>query len=272
MQRWIVGIIVAAAAATAVSAQTLYIPASANADGVNQTRWRTDLQVKAVGDAPASFTIELLKTGVDNSEPTSTEHTLAASESLRLGNVLETDFDYAGTAALRIIATDGGILATSRTYNDDPGGTYGQTVPAVIESEAFPFGREAALIQLSRSPDPSAGFRTNIGFVNAADSSAAITIDVFESDGTHLGNLSRNLPPFGHRQVNDVFHAVGADDVPDGYAVVGTTSEDGRFIAYASVVDNGSGDAVFVLGQTDAPESLATDQRLVVFESLMRPG
>ncbi len=271
MQRWIVGIIVAAAAAATISAQTLYIPASANADGVNQTTWRTDLQIKAVADAPASFTIELLETGVDNSEPASVEHTIAAGESLRLGNVLETGFEYSGTSALRITATDGAILATSRTYNDDPAGTYGQTVPAVSESEAFPFGHDATLIQLSRSPDPSVGFRTNIGFVNAADSSTAIEVDVFESDGAHLGTLTRNLPPFGHRQINDVFHAVGADDVPDGYAIVGTTSENGRFITYASVVDNGSGDAVFILGGLEVA-SVPLEPRLVVFESFMRPG
>ena len=271
MHRWIVGILVATATAVTVSGQTLMIPVSANAEGVNQTRWRTDLQVKTQGDVEASFTIELLETGVDNSEPTTILRTITAGESLRLGNVLETGFGFAGTAALRVTATDGGILATSRTYNDDPGGTYGQTVPAVAAGEAFPFGRGATLIQLSRSPDPSAGFRTNIGFVSLVDSQTTIEIDLFEADGTHLGSLTRNLRPFGYRQVNDAFHAVGADDVPDGYAIVNTTSDDGRFIAYASVVDNGSGDAVFILGEVEVvPTPL--DPRLVVFESFMRPG
>lgn len=271
MQRWIVALIVAAATAAPISAQTLYIPAAAYADGANQTTWRTDLQVKAVADTPATFTIDLLKTGMDNSEPMTIERTLAAGESLRFGNVLETEFGFAGTSALRITATDGGILATSRTYNDDPGGTYGQTVPAVAGSDAFGFGRDATLIQLSRSADPSAGFRTNIGFINTVGSSTAIEVDVYEADGTHLGSITRNLPPFGHRQINDVFHAVGADNVPDGYAIVGTPSEDGRFIAYASVVDNGSGDAVFILGGVEIAPAPA-DPRLVVFESFMRPG
>ena len=271
MHRCIAGIVVAVLTIATVSAQTLYIPASAYADGANQTTWRTDLQVKTVADAPAAFTIELLKTGVDNSEPAAIERTLAAGESLRLRNVLETGFGFVGTSALRITATDGGILANSRTYNDDPGGTYGQTVPAVAEGNALGFGSDATLIQLSRSADPSAGFRTNIGFVNTVGSSTAIEVDVFEADGTHLGSLTRNLPPFGHRQINDVFHAVGADNVPDGYATVGTTSEDGRFIAYASVVDNGSGDAVFVLGGVEVAP-VPPDSRLVVFESFMRDG
>ncbi len=192
-------------------------------------------------------------------------------ESLRLGNVLETAFGFTGTSALRVTATEGRILATSRTYNDDPGGTYGQTVPAVAASDGFGFGSEATLILLSRSPDPAAGFRTNIGFVNLVDTQTKMEIDLFAADGTELGTVTRNLKPFEYRQVNDVFHAVGADDVPDGYAVVRTTSEDGRFIAYASVVDNGSGDAVFLLGEAESTALPALD-RLVVFESFLRPG
>ncbi len=272
MHRWIAGIIVAVWTITTVSAQTVYIPASANAEGVNNTRWRTDLQVKPRGSAPAAFTVELLESNADNTDPLNVEHVLAAGESLRLGNALDTEFGYTGTAALRITATDGEIVATSRTYNDDPAGTYGQTVPALGTDEAFGFGHDAALILLSRSPDQAAGFRTNIGFINLSSSQTPMKVDLFRADGTPLGSLTRSLGPFGHRQINDAFHAVGADNVDDGYALVRTTAPGGAFIAYASVVDNATGDAIFILGQTDAPEPLTTNQRLVVFESLMRPG
>jgi hypothetical protein len=271
MYRWIAGITLAAASAAVVSAQTLYIPASANAEGVNDTRWRTDLQVKAQGTESAAFTIELLESGTDNSAPATIDAAVGAGESLRFGNILENEFDFTGTAALRVTATEGRILATSRTYNDDPGGTYGQTVPAVAEENGFGYGTEATLILLSRSPDPSSGFRTNIGFVNLTGAQTRMEIDLFTADGASLGTVTRTLKPYEHRQVNDVFHAVGADDVPDGYAIVRTTSEDGLFIAYASVVDNGSGDAVFLLGEAEIAV-LPVQDRLVVFESFLRPG
>jgi len=271
MYRWILGITLAAASTAAGSAQTLYIPASANAEGVNQTRWRTDLQIKAPESQAAAFTIELLESGKDNSTPVAVEGALGAGESLRLGDVLGNAFGFTGTSALRVTATGGRILATSRTYNDDPGGTYGQTVPAVTADDGFAYGSEATLILLSRSPDPSAGFRTNIGFVNLVGAQIRMEIDLFAADGTELGTVTRNLKPFEHRQVNDAFHAVGADDVPDGYAVVRTTSEGGLFVAYASVVDNGSGDAVFLLGGAESTAVPARD-RLVVFEAFLRPG
>ncbi len=76
MHRWITGIFVAAMTITTVTAQTLYLPAAANADGVNQTTWRTDLQVKSQGAEPAAFTIELLESGKDNSTPAQVERWL----------------------------------------------------------------------------------------------------------------------------------------------------------------------------------------------------
>lgn len=271
MYRWIVGIVVATMATANITAQTLVLPAAANAEGANQTHWRTDLQIKAPDTQAATFTIELLKSGKNNSTPSAVEGTVGAGQSLRLGNVLETAFGFTGTAALRVTATEGQILATSRTYNDDPDGTYGQTVPAVAADEGFGFGSEATLILLSRSPNPSTGFRTNIGFINLVGTLTTMEIDLFAADGTELGTVTRNLKPFEYRQVNDVFNTAGANDVPDGYAVVRTTSTDGRFIAYASVVDNESGDAVFLLGEAEAAAAPTVD-RLVVFESFLRPG
>ncbi len=76
MQRWIVAIVIWAATAVTISAQTLVIPVSANADGVNQTKLRTDLQVRTQGDAAAPFTIEILETGADNSEPTTMDRSI----------------------------------------------------------------------------------------------------------------------------------------------------------------------------------------------------
>ena len=271
MHRWIAAFVMVATTAVGASAQILYIPAAANAEGVNETRWRTDLELKAEGGEAATFTVVLLESGQNNSDPLSLDGTIGPEQCVRLANVLETGFAFTGTGALRITVTNGRILATSRTFNDDPNGTYGQTVPAVAESEAISFGSHVTLIQLSRSSDPEAGFRTNIGAVNVVDRTVRVEIELFLADGSFLGTISGNLRPFEYRQFNDVFEKVGADDVGDGYAVVRTTTEDGRFIAYASVVDNGSGDPVFLLGAPDDPTG-PMQERLVVFEGFMRPG
>lgn len=259
-------------AAPLAGAETLIVPAAANADGVNNTRWRTDLQVKAFGDEPATFTLELLATGADNTAPEAVTHTVAAGTSLRIGDVLASEYGHDGTGALRLTVVDGRLAAASRTYNTSTDGTYGQAVPAVAASDAIMFGDDADLIQLSRSPDPSVGFRTNLGLVNLIGSPLRVEIDLFTAAGASLGSVARTLQPFEHRQLNDVFRMAGIHDVGDGYAVVRTTTEAGRFIAYASVVDNGSGDAVFLLARADGDTDPSAARRLVVFEALMRPG
>jgi hypothetical protein len=264
--------VLCAAAAVSAHGETLYLAASANVEGVNQTRWRTDLQLKAQGTDDAVVTIELLETGQNNSDPRSIEVTIEGGHSLRLGNLLDSEFGYIGTAAVRLSVVQGRIAATSRTFNTAADGTYGQTIPAVAEENALEPGAEGTLIQLSRSSDPSTGFRTNLGLVNLVGESVEIEIGLVAADGTPIGSLTCTLKPFEHRQLNDVFRTAGATDVADGYAVVRTTTIDGRFLAYASVVDNGSGDAVFLLAHRDGPAELPEQERLVVFESFTRPG
>jgi hypothetical protein len=127
------------------------------------------------------------------------------------------------------------------------------------------------MIQLSRSADPSTGFRTNVGVVNLTSATTRIAIELFRADGVSLGVLERTIKPYEHRQFNDVFAAVDAGDVADGYAVATTDTDGGSFLAYASVVDNGSGDAIFLPGHTDTTPAPPAD-RLVVLESFVRPG
>jgi hypothetical protein len=269
---WIAAVVFAATAAVSAATEVLYVPASANAEGANQTRWRTDLEIKAEGDDDAVFTIELLESNRNNSDPAVIDGSVPAGQCLRMENLLETSFGFTGTAALRLTTSSGEILATSRTYNDDPGGTYGQTVSAIPGNRAVGLGGRATLIQLSRSSDPSTGFRTNIGFLNAVAESIDVETTLYLADGSSVGSITRNLRPFEHRQLNDVFHLAGVDHVVDGYAVVTTSTVSGGFIAYASVVDNGSGDAVFIAGASVADDPDIPGQRLVVFESFMRPG
>jgi hypothetical protein len=271
MQRWLASGVLALATVAPAAAQVLYVPAVANVEGANQTRWRTDLQLMAAGDEPAAVTLELLESRRDNGSPAAVEVAVAAGESRRLTDLIASEFGVTGTGALRITATSGRILAASRTYNDDPAGTYGQTVPAAPEAAAIDFGDSATLIQLSRSPDPASGFRTNLGMLNLIGGNVTVTVELFRADGSALGTLSAELRPFEHRQLNDVFALAGAVDVGDGFAVVRTTTEEGRFLAYASVVDNGSGDAVFLLAGAD-DEPVPDGPRLVVFEALTRLG
>ncbi len=104
--------------------------------------------------------------------------------------------------------------------------------------------RRAGSFSCRTPADDAAGFRTNLVLVNAADRRIEVKIGLFSADGVSLGTIDRSLAPYEYRQLNKVFASVTGGDVDDGYAVVSTTTEGGRFFALASVVDNFTGDPV----------------------------
>jgi hypothetical protein len=241
-------------AGSEIPAQTLYIPAAAHSAGVGGAQWRTDVEVLACGDNQASFTIELLRANQANPSPAQVSFTLSPVASRRYQDLLGSSFSYSGSAGLRLTATSGSIIANSRTYNNDPQGTYGQFIPAFPESEAISFGKDAALIHLSRSSSTSTGFRTNIGFLNINNQTTRVEVELYRAGGSLYGTLVYILQPFEYRQINDIFDDVGAGNVTDGFAIVRTTTAGGRFFAYASVVDNQSADPVYV-SPAEIPEA-----------------
>jgi hypothetical protein len=250
------------------AAQELYVPAAAHTSGAAGTVWRTDLEVKARGGEPASFTVELLEERTANPDPLSATFSLAAGESIRLVDVVDAAFGFDGSGALRLTAVEGAILATSRTYNTNPNGTFGQYIPGLDAEGAAEHGHDYVLMQLASS----ASFRTNVGFVNTTGESVALEVDLYTAAASLLGSVPVALRPFEMRQVPAVFTLVTSDAIDDGYAMVRTSTEGGRFFAYASVVDNLSGDAIFIPAQLDEPPPAPPEPRFVVFEAFMRPG
>lgn len=226
--------------------QVLYVLAAAHLSGLAGTNWRTDLEVHNPTSAAATFTIELLKRDQQNSAPQSATRTLAAGQSERFADVLDTLFQFSGAATLRVTPTTGRVMVTSRTYNNQPAGTYGQFIPAAAASEVVPFGQPARLVQLSQATSQADGFRTNLGFVNATGRTITVDCRLFRGDSVLLGSQSFQLRPYEFRQIDKVYTRVTGADVPEGYAVLSTPTVDGAFLAYASVIDNRSGDPVCV--------------------------
>jgi hypothetical protein len=229
-----------------VSAAGGMITASAHAEGSADTQWRTNLELTNSGDAQAACTLALLEHDIDNPDPLTQAVTVEAGQSVRWEDVLDSLFGFGGTAALRVDQPQGELRVNSRTFNLGDEGTYGQYIPLAQMGDAVQFGGEARLIQLTNSTDPEVGFRTNIGFVNATDLQISIQIDLYAADGTQWGGLGRTLFAGGYQQENRVYDQINAPEISDGYAVVRTTTEGGAFFCYASVVDNITGDPIYI--------------------------
>jgi len=223
---------------------TVYVPAAANLPGWAGTRWHTDLELKATGDGAAVVAVALLERGRANTAPREVRLTVDAGTAVRFTDVLGSVFGFEGAAALRLAPLAGSFLASSRTSTGDPAaGTYGQYVPAMSVADAARPGEPAELVQLTSPP----GHRTNIGLFNPTQSEVDVVVTLHAADGTPLGILRRTLRPLEPVQIDRVF--AGAGEPGDCFAVVETDTEGGAVLAYASVVDARTGDAILVPAQ-----------------------
>jgi len=220
------------------------VPAAAHLRGTGGTNWRTDLEIHNPGTASVSFKVEMLPRDQANSSPPSASFEIDPGQSLRFADVLGEVFSFSGAAALRVTPANGALMVTSRTFNDVSSGTYGQFIPAEPPEIAAHTARGGRLVQLSESGVNGEGFRTNIGLSNATARDTDVEITLYDGDGRRLGTQKHTLRPFELIQIDRIFRKVGGAPVENGYAVVSSTTTDAAFHAYASVVDNLTGDPV----------------------------
>jgi hypothetical protein len=217
----------------------LWVPAAAHTAGVGTSVWRTDLVLANVGDHDLTATIEFFPSRTDNRDHPQVTHRVAAGMTETLDDVLFSLFDFTGTGALRITVNRSLLMATSRTYTVGSDGSYGQFIPGITEQSAIDDEATAALLQLRAD----ANFRTNVGMVNLTGLYVGVSIRYFDASGGRVGARDYTLLPHSHRQVNG---AVPGGNTPNGFALVSATTAGGRLLAYASVVDNGSDDPVYI--------------------------
>jgi hypothetical protein len=138
------------------------------------------------------------------------------------------------------------FLVTSDTYNNAPGGTYGQTIPGVWAglldydsdgiSSVSPIVRHGGI------------WRTNVGAVNLGSCEVQLLINIYDGDGnTILSQAPLPIPPYGHNQaplpvgieVGSVEFFVQDPCADDNvrYAVV---------FPYTSTIDNRTGDPTYL--------------------------
>jgi hypothetical protein len=71
-------------------------------------------------------------------------------------------------------------------------------------------------------------------------------VGLYDLNGGLLGQQVYTVPPGQNLQINDIFTALGVACVHDGTYARIEAIEGGSLYPYASVVDNKSGDAIFI--------------------------
>jgi hypothetical protein len=220
------------------------IPVVANTPGVNGTFWRSDVSVLNLNDWDTSVVLVLLpeiRGGSQVFEPRVSDPIVLPANSQRtLANVLQSEFGLVNKkGGLSVLSLDGSPLVIgSRVYTfDTGGGSFGQDVHAILVArEAWAPGlREDSL------------FRTNVGVFLPVDplpgAPLVFTITVHEADGDVAGEGTMTFTQAGVQQRN--VSALGVTTLLEGYVVFRCDDPSAAWYAYASVVDEVTGDAVY---------------------------
>lgn len=250
-----------------------YIPAAAHTGGVNQTVWRTDLDLLNPWGTDAVAELILLAANQGNPDPPAVQVTVPAGQSLRIPDVLGTVF-HSGNAGLGVVFTAGEALVNARFFNTASacGGTYGMSIESVSDAGALAGdGKSCGILHnLKYKPVGQDGFRSNIGFVSASGFPVTVMIQLYGDGGERLAATTITLQPYEHRQFTKIHESLRTPSVNDGYAAMWVLTEGGMVHPYAMVIDNVSGDPVYLPMTAARPEQLCRPPALTA--TLAGPG
>ena len=224
--------------------ETRYIPVAVRTAGLRNTAWRTEL---ALTNASASSTQNILITlEPDSGDSTTRSLVLLPGRSAVYQDVIETLFSRSAAAGKLVVhtTTPQELVVTSRTWTTGPDGNFGEFVPARRFAESTGRGEQQVnAINLENS----AAFRTNIGLTEVVGNDMTVRIRIFDAQNHQIFTTDQYVGPRGHLQFN--LANAGAPEFLSGRASFEVIAGAGRLFAYASVIDNASGDPVYIAAE-----------------------
>jgi len=230
------------------------LPVVASNPGAQGTRWVTELQVSNTNTGTAGVWLYFTPTETDGTTGFSVRRVnLSAYRSVRYEDVLPELFGLNGTKGwLEVFSTNPDILVSARVANVGGTGSYGQAVPLVNERNAVTragaryFDSNLRFLNLGAV---DASNRTNVGFVNLAESAAEVSLWAWWGSGRGA-DTTVTIPAFGHVQLNRLEQLIpGIKDAGPFFLQLVMPSGHGKVVAYLTRVDNTTGDAVFLVSE-----------------------
>jgi PKD repeat protein len=219
-----------------------YLLFAAHTPGKNGTLWRTDVAALNVSGADAALDLTFNGGG-----QTVTSHVaVPMNGELEWQDAVASLFGITGDASGAIVAASNvPLIITARSFTPSGGGTVGQEYQAATAADTIVSGVAGVLSHLRGTADS----RTNVGFLNVSDTDAIVSVRLYDGNGLQTGSeLVVGVPAWQWLQITDVFTKAGAvngrfgSHVPVGYARVLVQTVGAKVWAYASVIDNTTGD------------------------------
>lgn len=241
--------LIALAATQAAAATDRIIPAVAKTAGANNTFFQSDLRLVNSGSADATVDLLFLPSNVDDTNARSVPVTVAARTSRQIDDVLGSLFQQTNAGGALRVKSTADVIVESRTYTPSAGcpGSYGQYIPGIDTARA---ATRQLIPGVRLSSDSTKGFRSNVGIVNLGAQSLTVSLTLRDGDGSSLAAASMTVLPFSHSQTSVAgLFAQTAVTKDNAFIELSAASS---FISYVSVVDNSSGDSIFIPADPDS--------------------
>ncbi len=226
-----------AASRPAASGTTATIAAVAHAAGVNGTNFVSDVRILNRGTSPAQIVAVFTPSGGDGrTDFSAVKIAIEPSQIVALDDIVQVVMLSTGTGQLELVGATDQLVIFSRTYTRGASGTFGQFIPSATAAEAIGSGDAPISIPGLENSD---AFRSNIGFAEIAGASGEVRVRFYGEGGSVASDETYGIAPFGHVQTN--VRASG-----EALRAEVTLSGGARVLTYGSVVDNRSGDALFI--------------------------
>jgi hypothetical protein len=234
------------------------IPVVGHATGANNSKFLSDVRISNVGSQKVRYDLIFTPTRTNSASSSQTTMEVSPGETIAMNDVVKSWFGLGslgesavGVLEIRPHAVPGfdisrWTIASSRTYNNTPGGTFGQLIPAIaldrfISRPASGAAPKISLQQISQST----AYRTNFGIVEGAGEHATALVRIYNAAGQQVATTTINLQPGEHQQLNGLLQQLNVA-IDDGRIEVEVTSATGKVTAYASVLDNRTNDPLLV--------------------------
>jgi PKD repeat protein len=214
------------------------VPVVARANGFGGTVWRTRLVTQSLGDAQ---TVQLRLYPSTGGAPITGQITIGPGDLKVDRDVVETLAGNAQITGSLHMFSDGPILVDSVTRNTGGAGTFGDGLPGLGAGDLLAQS-EHGFIELLESNDT---FRSNVGFTEFDGIDTVVQVTLYQVLGNAaipLATRQYTVPAFRNLQVNRIFNAMGIVKADAAKAKI-TVLSGGKIYAYASKVDNATGDA-----------------------------
>jgi len=231
------------AQAIKIDGPTVVVPVVIHGPGAQSTQWRTDLWISNSCNVEKDITATYYPNANASSPSSFTIH-MGMWSTIEIDDVVLSRFGFDNSRGLLLLTTPGnsGFSARARIYNSgNPAGEFGQFVPGLALSNC---NREAFIPGISGVD----GNRANLGIANPTDHAFSCSVGLSDGDNNFIGGATVEVPAHSVVQVNDVFSTWGISPQSNVQVRITTGSNNNVIYAYASIVRDGTGDAIFIFG------------------------